>query len=54
MGKADRMTEKELEYILAAYPELGASTIACNLRRSLSIVKARIKEMGLKKETRIV
>lgn len=54
MGKADRMTEKELEYIRAAYPELGASAIARNLRRSLSVVKARIKEMGLKKETRIV
>lgn len=54
MGKADRMTEEELEYIRAVYPELGPSAIARNLGRSLSAVKARIKEMGLKKETRIV
>lgn len=49
MGKADRMTEDELEYIRAVYPELGPSAIARNLGRSLSAVKARIKEMGLKK-----
>lgn len=54
MGKADRMTAEELEYIRAVYPEIGPSAIARNLGRSLSAVKARIKEMGLKKETRIV
>lgn len=49
MGKADRMTEEELEYIRAVYPEIGPSEIARRLGRSLSAVKARIKQMGLKK-----
>ena len=49
MGKADRMSDEELEYIRSVYPELGPSAIARNLGRSLSAVKARIKEMGLKK-----
>lgn len=49
MGKADRMSDEELKYIRSVYPELGPSAIARNLGRSLSAVKARIKEMGLKK-----
>lgn len=49
MGKADRMTEEELEYIRAVYPKLGPSEIARRLGRSLSAVKSRIKQMGLKK-----
>lgn len=49
MGKSDRMTEEELDYIRSVYPELGPSAIARNLGRSLSAVKSRIKEMGLKK-----
>lgn len=49
MGKADRMSDEELEYIRSVYPKLGPSAIARNLGRSLSAVKARIKEMGLKK-----
>lgn len=52
MGKADRMTAEELEYIRSVYPELGPTEISRRLGRSLSAVKARIKEMGLKKEAR--
>lgn len=50
MGKSDRMTDEELEYIRAVYPDLGPSEIARRLGRSLSAVKARIKQMGLTKE----
>ena len=48
MGKADKMTQEELDYIRDVYPELGPSAIARNLGRSLSAVKVHIKKMGLK------
>lgn len=54
MGKADRFTEDELEYIRAVYPNLGPTAISRKLGRSLSAVKRRIKEMGLKKDDKIV
>lgn len=50
MGKADRFTELEIEYIIAAYPALGPTEISRKLGRSLSAVKARIKQLGLKNE----
>lgn len=50
MGKADRFTDKELEYIRAVYPRLGPTEISRRLGRSLSAVKARIKQMNLPKE----
>lgn len=52
MGKADRFTDTEIEYIRAVYPELGPTEIARRLGRSLSAVKARIKQLGLVKEKR--
>lgn len=48
MGKADRFTDTELEYIKAVYPQLGPTEISRRLGRSLSAVKARIKQLGLK------
>ena len=49
MGKADRMTECELDYIKAVYPQIGPTEIARRLGRSLSAVKSRIRQMGLSK-----
>ena len=49
MGKADRMTECELEYIRAVYPKVGPTEIARRLGRSRSAVKSRIRQMGLRK-----
>ncbi len=50
MGKADRFTDLEIEYIKAAYPQLGPTAISRKLGRSLSAVKARIKELDLKND----
>lgn len=47
MGKADRFSDMELEYIRAVYPQVGPTEIARKLGRSKSAVKARIKQMGL-------
>lgn len=48
MGKADKFTAMELDYISAVYPAIGPTEIARKLGRSKSAVKARIAQMGLR------
>lgn len=47
MGKADRFTEDELDFLRSSYPRLGPSETARRMGRSLSAVKRNAKKLGL-------